>query len=220
MIMAKEIPYFKFFIGEWANGDITCESYEAQGIFINICSIYWAKLGKLTERYIRKKFKSDEAINELIESNIIKIEDGKVIINFLDEQLQEDQLLRRVKSAGGKKSAEKRKKTKTSSTGVKDQLNTSSSNNRIEENRIEDIKSDKVLKTFDITSFENLEMRLKTNKAEIKKKLEEFLEIEKITPTFKNKQIGEILKHFRNWLNYNKPKEITNKQTKAPWIDK
>ena len=57
MIMAKEIPYFKFFIGEWANGDITCESYEAQGIFINICSIYWAKLGKLTERYIRKKFK-------------------------------------------------------------------------------------------------------------------------------------------------------------------
>ena len=218
--MAKEIPYFKFFIGEWANGDITCESYEAQGIFINICSIYWAKLGKLTESHIRKKFKSDEAINELIEASIIKIEDGKVIINFLDEQLQEDQLLRRVRSAGGKKSAEKRKKIKTSSTGVKDQLNTSSSNNRIEENRIEDIKSDKVLKTFDITSFENLEMRLKTSKAEIKIKLEEFLEIEKITPTFKNKQIGEILKHFRNWLNYNKPKEITNKQTKAPWIDK
>jgi len=218
--MAKEIPYFKFFIGEWANGDITCESYEAQGIFINICSIYWAKLGNLTESHIRKKFKSDEAINELIEASIIKIEDGKVIINFLDEQLQEDQLLRRVRSAGGKKSAEKRKKSKTSSTGVKDQLKTSSSNNRIEENRIEDIKSDKVLKTFDITSFENLEMRLKTSKEEIKKKLEEFLEIEKITPTFKNKQIGEILKHFRNWLNYNKPKEITNKQTKAPWIDK
>ena len=218
--MAKEIPYFKFFIGEWANGDITCESYEAQGIFINICSIYWAKLGNLTESHIRKKFKSDEAINELIEASIIKIEDGKVIINFLDEQLQEDQLLRRVKSAGGKKSAEKRKKSKTSSTPVKDQLNTSSTNNRIEENRTEDIKSDKVLKTFDITSFENLEMRLKTSKAEIKKKLEEFLEIEKITPTFKNKQIGEILKHFRNWLNYNKPKEILNKQTKAPWIDK
>ncbi len=218
--MAKEIPYFKFFIGEWANGDITCESYEAQGIFINICSIYWAKLGNLTESHIRKKFKSDEAINELIEASIIKIEDGKVIINFLDEQLQEDQLLRRVKSAGGKKSAEKRKKIKTSSTGVKDQLNTSSSNNSIEQNRTEDIKSDKVLKTFDITSFENLEMRLKTSKAEIKIKLEEFLEIEKITPTFKNKQIGEILKHFRNWLNYNKPKEITNKQTKAPWIDK
>lgn len=218
--MAKEIPYFKFFIGEWANGDITCESYEAQGIFINICSIYWAKVGKLTERYIRKKFKSDDTINELIEAEIIKIKDGKVIINFLDEQLQEDQLLRRVKSNGGKKSASLRKKTKTSSTPVQDQLNTSLTNNSIEENRIEDIKRDEVLKTFDVTSFENLEMRLKTSKEEIKIKLEEFLEIEKITPTFKNKQIGEILKHFRNWLNYNKPKEITNKQTKAPWLNK
>lgn len=218
--MAKEIPYFKFFIGEWANGDITCESYEAQGIFINICSIYWAKVGKLTERYIRKKFKSDDSINELIEAEIIKIKDGKVIINFLDEQLQEDQLLRRVKSNGGKKSASLRKKNKTSSTPVEHLLNTSSTNNSIEENRIEDIKRDKVLKTFDETSFDNLEMRLKTSKEEIKKKLDEFLEIEKITPTFKNKQIGEILKHFRNWLNYNKPKEITNKQTKAPWLNK
>jgi len=218
--MAKEIPYFKFFIGEWANGDITCESYEAQGIFINICSIYWAKVGKLTERYIRKKFKSDDTINELIEAEIIKIKDGKVIINFLDEQLQEDQLLRRVKSNGGKKSASLRKKNKTSSTPVQDQLNTSLTNNSIEENRIEDIKTDEVLKTFDETSFSNLEMRLKTSKEEIKIKLEEFLEIEKITPTFKNKQIGEILKHFRNWLNYNKPKEITNKQTKAPWLNK
>ena len=63
-------------------------------------------------------------------------------------------------------------------------------------------------------------MRLNTSKEEIKKKLDEFLEIEKITPTFKNKQIGEILKHFRNWLKYNKPKEITNKQTKAPWLNK
>lgn len=218
--MAKEIPYFKFFIGEWANGDITCESYEAQGIFINICSIYWAKVGKLTERYIRKKFKSDDTINELIEAEIIKIKDGKVIINFLDEQLEEDQLLRRVKSNGGKKSASLRKKNKTSSTLVEDLLNTSLTNNSIEENRIEDIKRDKVLKTFDETSFDNLEMRLKTSKEEIKIKLEEFLEIEKITPTFKNKQIGEILKHFRNWLNYNKPKEITNKQTKAPWLNK
>ena len=41
--MAKEIPYFKFFTGEWANGEITAESYEVQGVFINICSLYWDK---------------------------------------------------------------------------------------------------------------------------------------------------------------------------------
>jgi hypothetical protein len=64
-------------------------------------------------------------------------------------------------------------------------------------------KDKEVLRVFDETSFENLERIFKTNKIEIRKKLEEFLEVEKITPTFRNKQIGEILKHFRNWLNYN-----------------
>ena len=82
------------------------------------------------------------------------------------------------------------------------------------------VDNDRLKNTIKETSFDNLEMRLKTSKEEIKIKLEEFLEIEKITPTFKNKQIGEILKHFRNWLNYNKPKEITNKLTKAPWLNK
>jgi hypothetical protein len=74
-------------------------------------------------------------------------------------------------------------------------------------------KDKEVLRVFDETSFENLERIFKTNKIEIRKKLEEFLEVEKITPTFRNKQIGEILKHFRNWLNYN-----TNNS--APWVSK
>jgi hypothetical protein len=229
--MAKEVPYFKFFVGEWANGDITCESYEAQGIFINICSIYWAKMGELTEKHIRKKFKSDEVIDELIESEIIKIESGKVVISFLDEQIEEDELMRRIKSAGGKKSAAKRKKNntsstpvkdqlKTSSTPVKDQLKTSSTNNSIEEkeNSIEEKKKE-ILKRFDETNFENTQRVLKTSKEEIRKKLEEFLEVEQLTPTFKNKQIGEVLKHFRNWLNYNKPKEVRTKE-KATWVGK
>ena len=81
-------------------------------------------------------------------------------------------------------------------------------------------KDKEVLRVFDETSFENLERTFKTNKSEIRKKLEEFLEIEKITPTFRNKQIGEILKHFRNWLNYNKPKENLKTNNSAPWVSK
>ena len=46
--MAKEIPYFKFFTGEWANGDITAENYKTQGVFINICAIYWTKEGRVS----------------------------------------------------------------------------------------------------------------------------------------------------------------------------
>ena len=68
------------------------------------------KNGRINRKHIRKKFKSDEVIDELIESEIIKIESGKVVISFLDEQIEEDELMRRIKSAGGKKSAAKRKK--------------------------------------------------------------------------------------------------------------
>ena len=81
-------------------------------------------------------------------------------------------------------------------------------------------KDKEVLRVFDETSFENLERTFKTNKSEIRKKLEEFLEVEKITPTFRNKQIGEILKHFRNWLNYNKPKENLKTNNSAPWVSR
>ena len=78
-------------------------------------------------------------------------------------------------------------------------------------------KKKEVLKRFDETKFENTQRVLKTSKEEIRKRLLEFLEVEVLTPTFKNKPIGEVLKHFRNWLNYNKPLEVKQK-TKAPWL--
>ena len=105
--MAKEIPFFKFYVGEWANGDITCESFEAQGVFINICSVYWTKEGSLSERFVRKRFPS-EIIDELIESEVLKIEEEEVSINFLDEQLNECIGIRKQASAAGKASAAKR----------------------------------------------------------------------------------------------------------------
>jgi hypothetical protein len=114
--MAKEIPFFKFFVGEWANGDITAESYNTQGVFINICSIYWTKEGELTEKFIRKKIKDNKAINDLIESEIIKVVDGFIKISFLDEQLTECEDIRKRNSAAGKKSASKRALNKRSTT--------------------------------------------------------------------------------------------------------
>ena len=84
-----------------------------------------------------------------------------------------------------------------------------------------DKKEKEVLKMFDETNWENVQRNFETTKEAIRKKLEEFVEIEKLTPTFTNKQIGEILKHFRNWLNYNPPKKQTRKQnTVAPWVKK
>lgn len=80
-------------------------------------------------------------------------------------------------------------------------------------------KHEEVLKMFDETTIQNAERILKTNKANIRIRLEEFLEIEKLTPTFVNRPLGEILKHFRNWLNHNKPREVSVKSsTPAPWL--
>lgn len=216
--MAKEIPYFKFFTGEWANGDITLESYEAQGVFINICCLYWSKEGKLKEKFLEKRFPK-ENIEELLECGVIKIEKGFVKIGFLDEQLHECEAIRNRNSKAGKASAAKRK-SNTRSTPVQQPLNDPSTIKRREEKIREDNSKEKeVLKMFDETNWENVQRSFETTKESIRKKLEEFLEVEKLTPTFENKQIGEILKHFRNWLNYNAPKKQTKKQnTVAPWV--
>jgi len=109
--MAKEIPFFKFYVGEWANGDITAESFELQGVFINICSIYWSKEGNLTKRFIIKKF-GENLINELICSKIIKSVKGEIYISFLDEQLEECEGIRSQASNAGKASAVARAKEK------------------------------------------------------------------------------------------------------------
>ena len=54
--MARELPYFKFYTGEWANGSIVLEDFTTQGVFINICCWYWSKQGDVKTRHLKKKF--------------------------------------------------------------------------------------------------------------------------------------------------------------------
>lgn len=241
--MAKDLPYFKFFCSEWSDGDITLESFEAQGVFINVCSYYWSNECKVEHKKLLKKFRGfEEVINNLINENIFKVDNEQnVSISFLDEQQKE----RSNKSKGGKASARLRKDKKQQnvnrlSTEVQQNVNRLSTDPsteaqllREEKRREEKIREDKivlkenpnkfkeVLKKFDESNFENTERSLKTNKENIRIKLEEFLEVEMHTPTFTNKPLGDVLKHFRNWLNYNKPKEVNIKSATRPaWIQK
>ena len=241
--MAKDLPYFKFFCSEWSDGDITLESYEAQGVFINVCSYYWSNECKVEHKKLLKKFRgSEEIISNLINENIFKIdEEQNVLISFLDEQQSERNKKSKIKSRGGKASAEARKLKKqqnvnTSSTENEHVLNSCLTEAQVlreekireEKRREEKIvlkenpnKFKEVLKKFDESNFENTERSLKTNKENIRIKLEEFLEVEMLTPTFTNKPLGDVLKHFRNWLNYNKPKEVNIKSATRPaWIQK
>src|SRR3972149_2338823 len=87
--MAKDLPYFKFYPGEWLTGDITICDECIQGVFINICCYYWMKQGDISLANAKQRFSKDIAsINILLDKEILKVENNdKLMIEFLDEQL-------------------------------------------------------------------------------------------------------------------------------------
>lgn len=113
--MAKELPYFKFFVSEWNDGDITLESFHIQGLFINVCSYYWSKECDLDLETLNKKFRHNvKDIQELIETDLVKITNDKISIDFLDEQQQERGKLSKQNSVNAKKMWAKKKASKGS----------------------------------------------------------------------------------------------------------
>lgn len=101
--MAKELPYWKFTINDWDNGNIQMCSHLSKGLFIDICSMYWARLGELPFKLALQKICNGNAsaLDELIQEEIILVNDGNIIVEFLDEQLNEFQKtsIKRAKAA-------------------------------------------------------------------------------------------------------------------------
>ena len=90
--MAKELPYFKFFVSEWFQGDITLETMKVQGVFVNVCAYYWSKLGEIDLKTLQKRFKnSKKEIQTLVKEGFLTLENESEIvrIKFLDEQINE-----------------------------------------------------------------------------------------------------------------------------------
>jgi len=102
--MAKNFPFFKFVATEWLTGDIVYEELSTQGLFINICALYWQRDGKLSLNDINKRYKT-EIINNLTD-RFFTVIDGNISINFLDEQLIDAGHISKVNSENGKKGAE------------------------------------------------------------------------------------------------------------------
>lgn len=105
--MAKDLPYFKFSVSEWNDGDITLCGFEAQGLFINLCSLYWSQSGDLSLAKCKRRYSgcNANAWEELIEEGIIKIHpDGdKITIDFLDEQIKDRKKLSTTNQQNAKK---------------------------------------------------------------------------------------------------------------------
>ena len=86
--MAKELPYFRFYPGEWLKGDITMMDHADQGVFINLCCFYWLKGCSICLANVKQRFSNDEAsVNRLLEQEIFSVdESGEISIDFLDDQ--------------------------------------------------------------------------------------------------------------------------------------
>jgi hypothetical protein len=100
--MAKNFPYFKFIATEWMTGDIVFESFSTQGLFINICALYWQRNGQLSIDDINKRFKNPIELNELTD-RFFSVNDGLICIKFLDEQLIDANHISKVNSENGSK---------------------------------------------------------------------------------------------------------------------
>ena len=119
----KELPYYKFFPGEWLKGDVTVCSLKAQGLFINICAYYWMKGCRISLTGVEQRFSGCSLeLQQLIDMEIITVDDGEISINFLNEQFSEFEDLRKLKSRAGKASAKVRRNNKRS-TGVQQVVN-------------------------------------------------------------------------------------------------
>src|SRR5690606_17266622 len=73
------------------NGNIQICTREEKGLFIDICSMYWSRLGDLPLKLVIQKLCGGNAtaLDSLIEEVIFTVDDGMISIQFLDEQLSE-----------------------------------------------------------------------------------------------------------------------------------
>lgn len=74
--------------------------------------------------------------------------------------------------------------------------------------------SEKVIDLFDNSDLTNTIKKYKTNKENIKVRLNEFLEKESFKPKFKNRETEEVLSHFINSLEYNLPVKVVDLEAK------
>jgi hypothetical protein len=103
--MARDLPFFKFDISEYMFGRIQRQSMEIQGVFINLCCKYWHKLGDLSAEDASLDY-GPEPMKKLLDAKIVHLDGDKIVIRFLDEQLEELDAVSKINAEKGRKSAE------------------------------------------------------------------------------------------------------------------
>lgn len=114
--MAKRLPYFQFEPAEWQSGNITFCSMAAQGLFINIASLYWQKECELTKSQVLKRYNEPDLFNELESEKVLRIDGDVLSILFLDTQFNSIMNNKMLLSEAGKKGAQVKKQAKLEAT--------------------------------------------------------------------------------------------------------
>lgn len=106
--MAKKLPYYQFEPGPYLTGSIQFCSMAAQGLYANICAIYWQRHCELTKEQLVRKFNHPDLIQELFKEKVLKVKGDKVIIDFLIKQFADINGKKTESSENGKRGARKR----------------------------------------------------------------------------------------------------------------
>ncbi len=151
--MAKELPYFKFEPNQWENGNIQMLSRNDKGLFIDLCAMYWSRLGDVPFKLAVQKLCDGNAtaFNSLLEEQIFEVIDGNIYIKFLSEQLMEFENTSQQNSKNAKDGWVKRRKLKELS-----ERNATASKPQCESDAIreEEIKEDKIKKDNNIPAWD------------------------------------------------------------------
>lgn len=112
MSKKKEWPWFKFTALKWISGKITMSEYYEQGVFINICALYWKEKGNLTMKEAQRRLKGakPKAFAQLVEDGVIKLDGEDIVIEFLDEQFDDQAGVSQTNSENGKKGGRGKRK--------------------------------------------------------------------------------------------------------------
>lgn len=204
--MAKNFPYFKFIVTEWMTGDIVFESLSVQGLFINICALYWQRDGVLTISDINKRFKNPEELKDLM-NVFFQVKDELISIKFLDEQLIEANHISKKNSENGSKGGRPRKSEKNPP--LNDGLRPQSEKKQIKE-EVNKIKEKESIIVIDNTIFSNeckiseqwietVAMQAKVKKEIIVLYLDNF-EKHLITMEDQKRTVKDFKEHFSHWI--------------------
>ena len=159
--MAKGLPYFQFETSEWENGNIQMCTREEKGLFIDICSMYWSRLGDLPYKLVLQKLCAGNAtaLRSLCDSNIIVEIEGNLSIKFLDIQLEDRGAVSKKNSKIAKDAWAKRKKDKGfDANALRTHYERNTNAIPIEENRIEEniLKKDLIISILNMKSLKKI----------------------------------------------------------------